>query len=101
MSPKAPQRMTSGRGLPAIGAARFSCAAWRRRGARRRASPDLGRSVVAEMKPASKADGARYTPAFSIAWKKRLKRSTSQRVASAKLVTRGASVKKKPNMPHT
>src|SRR5205085_479923 len=29
---------------------------------------------AAETKPASKADGARYTPASSMAWKKRLKR---------------------------
>ena len=30
-----------------------------------------------DIKPASKADGARYTPSSSIRWKKRLKRSTS------------------------
>ncbi len=30
-----------------------------------------------DIKPASNADGARYTPSSSIRWKKRLKRSTS------------------------
>ena len=56
---------------------------------------------AAEMNPASNADGARYTPSASMPWKKRLKRSTSQAVASAYEFTAAASVKKKPNMPQT
>lgn len=35
-----------------------------------------------ETKPASKADGARYTPSSSMAWKKRLKRTRSQAMIS-------------------
>src|SRR5438067_6287343 len=40
---------------------------------------------AAETKPASYAEGARYTPCSSIAWKKRLKRSRSHCMTSAKL----------------
>ena len=36
-----------------------------------------------DMKPASKAEGARYTPRFSMPWKKRLNRATSAAVACA------------------
>ena len=53
------------------------------------------------MNPASNADGARYTPSASMPWKKRLKRSTSQAVASAYEFTCAASVKNRPNMPQT
>ena len=41
---------------------------------------------AAETKPASYADGARYTPRSSMAWKKRLKRSLSHCMTSAKLL---------------
>ena len=48
-------------------------------------------SCVLDTKPASYADGAKYTPSSSIRWKKRLKRSVSLFVTSAKLVgTRSA-----------
>lgn len=40
-------------------------------------------SCALDMKPASYADGARYTPRCSIAWKKRLKVVMSQAVACA------------------
>lgn len=40
-------------------------------------------SCALDMKPASYADGARYTPRCSIAWKKRLKLVVSQAVACA------------------
>lgn len=40
-------------------------------------------SCCADTKPASKADGARYTPASSMAWKNRLKRAVSQAITSA------------------
>ena len=36
-----------------------------------------------DMKPASNADGARYTPRFSMPWKKRLNSATSAAVACA------------------
>ena len=36
-----------------------------------------------DMKPASNADGARYTPRSSIAWKKRLNAAASQAIACA------------------
>src|SRR5690606_33240854 len=54
-----------------------------------------------ERKPASKAEGARYTPCSSMPWKKRLKRSTSQAMTSRKEVTCFCSVKNNPNMPQT
>src|SRR5690606_11698867 len=38
-----------------------------------------------DTKPASKADGARYTPRSSMPWKKRRNAATSQAVAPAKL----------------
>src|SRR2546427_9333749 len=41
---------------------------------------------AAETKPASYAEGARYTPCSSIAWKKRLNRSRSHCMTSAKLL---------------
>ena len=38
---------------------------------------------AADTNPASNADGAKYTPASSIAWKKRLKRSLSQAITAS------------------
>ena len=40
-------------------------------------------SCAADMKPASNADGARYTPRSSMAWKKRLNAALSQAIACA------------------
>src|SRR5690606_546852 len=52
-----------------------------------------------EVKPASKALGARYTPPSSIRWKKRLKRSLSLAITSAKVTMSSAPLKYRPNMP--
>lgn len=52
---------------------------------RRAASMVLSMSSMlcaTDIKPASNADGARYTPSSSIRWKKRLKRSTSHAITS-------------------
>ena len=49
---------------------------------------------AADMNPASKADGAKYTPSSSMRWKNRLKRSMSQAITFAKLSTRRSAVKK-------
>ena len=62
---------------------------------------DIGVECAADTKPASNADGAKYTPSSSMRWKKRLKRSMSQAITLAKLSTRRSAVKKRPNMPHT
>src|SRR6185503_16995308 len=50
-----------------------------------------------DMNAASNADGARYTPRSSAAWKKRLNRSTSDVFASEKFRT-GSARKKKPHI---
>jgi hypothetical protein len=42
---------------------------------------------AADMNPASNADGAKYTPSASIAWKNRLNRCTSLAMTLAKLST--------------
>jgi hypothetical protein len=46
----------------------------------------IASSCTIDTKPASYADGAKYTPASSILWKNALKRGTSLFVTSAKLV---------------
>src|SRR5262249_9466447 len=50
-----------------------------------------------DMNAASNADGARYTPRSSAAWKKRLNRSTSDVLASANERT-GSARKKNPHI---
>ena len=57
-------------------------------------------SCADETNPASNADGARYTPRASMAWKKRRNAATSQAVAWANEAT-GPALKKSPNIPHT
>ena len=56
---------------------------------------------VTDTKPASKAEGARYTPRSSMPWKNLEKRALSHAMTSANELTRSLSVKKRPNMPPT
>jgi len=57
--------------------------AWNTRAAAATVASTSASLCAADTNPASKAEGARYTPSSSMPWKKRLKRSTSQVVASA------------------
>src|SRR5690606_24604236 len=57
-------------------------------------------SWAPETKPASNADGAKYTPRISMPWKNFLKRSTSQVETSANEVGTD-SEKYRPNIPPT
>ena len=56
---------------------------------------------AADTKPASKAEGAKYTHSSTMRWKKRLKRSALHAITLAKRSTVRSSVKNSPNMPHT